>query len=358
MNRIQHQAPFSTSDPWANFPGGNPFPSESGNPDFVFQNATIFTYGPGYRERQMHQWRLGLEREFSRDYLVSIAYVGSKGTHLPQRWDGNAARFGPGATVANTNQRRPYYAPLTVVEFWGSGANASYNSLQLSFDKRFSKGFSIITSYTLSKSIDNTFGAGTDAIASDPNNFGIERGPSVFDRTHAYVNSFVWDLPFAKGTSRPLAAIAGGWQITGIASAYSGPPVIWAANQDRALNGQPNRPNRIADPRLDASRSRGERILAYFDRSAITVNAPGQIGNAPAKDGQMRAPGATQLDIGVNKMFHFTERYRLQFRSEFFNILNRPNFGPPITNIDTNTFGRLVSSESARIIQFGMKFLF
>jgi hypothetical protein len=358
VNRIQVQTPASTRDPWANYPGGNPFPSESGNSDFLFRDATIFTYAGNYRERQMHQWRLGIERELAKDYLFSVAYVGSKSTHLPQRWDGNLPAFGPGATVANTNQRRPYYPPLTLVEVWGSGANANYNSLQLSMDKRFSSGFSIVTSYTFSKSIDDTFGAGTDAMASDPRNFAIERGPSVFDRTHAYVNSFVWDLPFASKSGRAMRTLAGGWQITGIASLYSGQPTIWAANQDRALNGQPNRPNRIADPRLDTGRPRGDRLLAYFDRTALVVNGPGQIGTAPAKDGQVRAPGSAQLDIGVNKMFAITERYRLQFRSEFFNILNRPNFGAPVTNIDVNTFGRLTSTEAARIIQVGLKFLF
>jgi hypothetical protein len=358
VNRIQHQAPSSTSDPWANYPGGNPFPSDSGNRDFVFQNTTIFTYADGYRERQMHQWRLGIEREIARDYLASVAYVGSKSTHLPQRWDGNAAVYGPGATAANTNQRRPFYPPLTLIEVWGSGANANYNSLQLSLDKRFSRGFSIVTSYTLSKSIDDTFGAGTDAMATDPRNFHIERGPSVFDRTHAYVNSFVWDLPFGQNSGRAVKSLLGGWQITGIASLYSGTPSIWAANQDRALNGQPNRPNRIADPRLDTGRARADRIAQYFDRTALAVNSPGQIGNAPAKDGQVRAPGSTQIDVGVNKTFTFTERYRLQFRSEFFNIENRPNFGAPNTNIDVNTFGRITTTDSARIIQFGMKFLF
>lgn len=358
VNRIQLQTPASTRDPWANFPGGNPFPSPAGNPDFIFRDATIFTYAGNYRERQMHQWRLGIEREFARDYLFSAAYVGSKATHLPQRWDGNASVYGPGATAGNVNQRRPYYPPLTLVEVWGSGANAHYDSLQLSMDKRFSRGFSIVTSYTFSKSIDNTFGAGTDAIAADPRNFAIERGPSVFDRTHAYVNSFVWDLPFASKSSRALRMVAGGWQITGIASLYSGQPVVWAASQDRALTGQTNRPNRIADPRLDTSRPRGDLILANFDKAAFTVNGPGQVGTAPAKDGQVRAPGSAQFDVGVNKSFQFTERFRLQFRSEFFNMLNRPNFAAPVTNIDSNTFGRITGSDAARIIQFGMKFLF
>jgi hypothetical protein len=181
----------------------------------------------------------------------------------------------------------------------------------------------------------------------------------VFDRTHAYVNSFVWDLPFGQNSGRAAKTLIGGWQITGIASLYSGPPTVWSANQDRALNGQPNRPNRIGDPRLDSARPRGDKIAAYFDRTALVVNSPGQIGNAPAKDGQLRAPGSAQIDVGINKMFAFTERYRLQFRSEFFNIANRPNFGAPGTNIDANTFGRLTTTaDSARIIQFGMKFLF
>jgi hypothetical protein len=358
VNRIQLSPPFSTSDPWANFPGGNPFPSEAGTPDFVFQNATIFSYADGYRERRMYQWRFGIERELARDYLVSAAYVGSKGTHLPQRWDGNAAVFGPGATVANTNQRRPYYAPLTVVEIWGSGANSHYDSAQFSLDKRFRQGFSIVTSYTFSKSIDNTFGAGTDALAIDPRNFGIERGPSAYDRTHAFVNSFVWDLPFANRWNRTGKILAGGWQVTGIVSLYSGSPLIYSASQDRALNGQANRPNRLRDPRLAEGRSRAAMIAQYFDRAAFAPNATGQIGTAPAKDGQVRTPGSAQFNLGINKTFAFTERFRLQFRSEYFNLFNRPNFGGPNTNIDTSTFGQILSSDAGRIIQFALKFQF
>jgi hypothetical protein len=359
VNRISVQPPATTADPWANHPGGNPFPAESTNPDFVFQNATIFTYAPNYRERRLNQWRLGIEREMARDYLISVAYVGSKGTHLPQRWDGNAAVFRPGATVANTNQRRPFYAPLTVVEFWGSGANSHYHSGQVSLDKRFSRGFSIVTSYTLSRSIDDTFGTGTDGLATDPSNFRIERGPSVFDRTHAFVNSFVWDLPASASWNRGVRNVLGGWQLTGIASLYSGTPLSYGTAQDRALNGQPNRPNRVRDPRLDSGRSRAERILQYFDRTAFAVNSPGQIGNAPAKDGSVRSPGSAQFDLGANKIFFVTERFRVQFRSEFFNLFNRANFSGPGVNIDANTFGRITSvADGPRIIQFGLKFLF
>jgi hypothetical protein len=358
VNRISVQPPSSTADPWANFPGGNPFPAETTNPNFVFQNATVFGYAPNYRERQMFQWRFGIEREIAADYLVTLAYVGSKGTHMPQRWDPNAAVYGPGATAANTNQRRPFYPPLTNIEFWGSGANSNYNSAQVSLDKRFSRGFSIVTSYTFSKSIDDMVGSGGDGFASDPKNFRIERGPSVFDCTHAFVNSFVWSIPVKAGLNRALRTVVGGWQATGFVSLYSGAPLVYSTSQDRALNGQPNRPNRLRDPRLDTTRPRSEYILQYFDKTAFAFNSPGQIGNAPAKDAQVRAPGSVGTDLGINKIFQFTERFRIQFRSEFFNVINRPNFSAPVTNIDSTTFGRITGSGAGRIIQFGLKLLF
>ena len=120
VSRYSIRVPFSTADPWRNqasFPGGNPFPVMDRDPNFVFRNGDIFSYLPNYTEPNSQHWNLNLQRELAHDYLITMAYVGTKGTHQLLRHDRNAATYVPGAsTLANLNDRRPFYPPLTIIE--------------------------------------------------------------------------------------------------------------------------------------------------------------------------------------------------------------------------------------------------
>jgi hypothetical protein len=354
--------PFSTADPWKNqpsFPNGNPFPVAPRDLNFNFINSNIFSYAPGYTEPNSQHWNLNLQRELAHDYLLTVAYVGTKGTHLLIREDRNAAIYIPGAsTLANVNNRRPFFPPLTIVETIESSGNSTYNSAQVSLDKRFSKGFSVLSSYTFSKSLDTQIG-GYANFPQNPNNYAAERGPSAYDRTHALVNSFVWTLPRLQAWNPVSRQVLGGWQLSAIVSAYSGDPLALTTSQDRALRGQPNRPDRLRSAVLDSSRPRAAYITRYFDTSAYAPNGPGQFGSAPRSESQLRGPGLVNTNVALSKQFNFTERQALQFRTEFFNIVNRPNFRDPGVNIDSsNTFGRITSAGDGRIIQFALKFLF
>ncbi|MEO7650541.1 MAG: TonB-dependent receptor, partial [Bryobacteraceae bacterium] len=362
VSRFQVAVPFSTSDPWRNqpsFPTGNPFPVEPRDPNFVFRNAEIFSYLPNYVEPNSQHWNLNLQKELAHDYLITLAYVGTKGTHLLLRHDRNAATYLPGrSTLANLNDRRPFYQPLTIVEMVESGGNSSFHSGQISLDKRFSKGFSILTSYTFGKSIDTQAG-GYTPFPQDPNDYSAERGPSSYDRTHAFVNSVVWDLPTPVEWTGLRRQVIGGWQVSGIVQLYSGTPLGMATSQDRALRGLTNRPDRLRAASLDASRPRAEKISRYFDPTAYVANQTGLFGSAPRSDSRLRGPGSIDTNVSVSKQFRITERQKLLFRTEFFNIVNRPNFGNPGTNVDTPaTFGRINSAGDGRIIQFALKYMF
>jgi hypothetical protein len=141
---------------------------------------------------------------------------------------------------------------------------------------------------------------------------------------------------------------------------YSGAPLQFTTSQDRALRGQPNRPDRIKDPRLDTDRPRAEFISRYVDTTAFVPNQTGQFGSAPRAEGQLRAPGTIDVTAGLQKRFRgIRESHQLQFRTELFNALNRPNFGSPGTNPDSaNQYGRITTASDGRIIQFGLKYLF
>ncbi len=355
-------SPPSTANPWANWPGGNPHPYTAGRDAVMDQQIVSLTYASDHKETMMQQWNFNLQREVARDWLVTVGYVGTHGTHIPFLRDINAAVYIPGqSTVSNVNQRRPLYPYFGRFSRIESVVNSSYNSLQASLDKRFSRSFSVLVSYTFSKTLTDLNTVLTNSGGSpDPDNLRAEWGPASFDRTHAFTASWVWDVPAGSLGRGAPGVLFGGWQVNGITAIYSGTPLGITASQDRALRGQPNRPDRLRDARLSTDRTRAEKITRYFDTTAYAAQATGTFGNAPRAESQLRAPGSIGVTLGIMKSFRMpAESHRLQFRSEISNAINRPNFGGPGTGIDSpSSFGRITSAGDGRIIQLGLKYIF
>jgi hypothetical protein len=368
--RINLNAPPSTSNPWASYPGGNPFPAQPSlgavgyKPGLAVTfdpNITEFTYGPDFKELTMQQWNINIQREIAQNWLVTVGYAGSRTTHVPYLQDFNIPTYFPGqSTVGNVDARRPlapyysrYLSLLTV-----TGAN--YTPLLVSVDKRFSRNFSLQLAYTFSKTLGDQDSVLTNSGGStDPFNRHNDYGPLAFDVTHAWVMSWVWSVPSGSWNKGVKGGIFGNWQVNGIWTMYSGTPALITSSVDRALYGLPNRPNRIADPRLDTSRPRQQQIAQYFNTAAYVANQPGVFGNAPRADSRLRNPGSITANLGVFKSFRgIRESHKLQFRSEFFNILNRPNFGSASSNLDGACFGCLTSAADGRLIQFALKYIF
>jgi hypothetical protein len=228
-------------------------------------------------------------------------------------------------------------------------------------DKRFGKGFSVLASYTFSKTLTELDSLFTNnGGVQDPENRRLEWGPADFDRTHALTMSWVWHVPAGRLSHGAPGVLFRGWQVNGITYVYSGAALGITASQDRALRGQPNRPNRLRSASLATDRSRMDTVAKYFDTTAYAVNAAGQFGTAPRADSQLRGPGSATVTLGVMKDFRGAlETHRVQFRTEIYNALNRPNFGNPGTNIDSaSSFGRITSASDGRIIQLGLKYIF
>jgi len=354
--------PPSTADPWAGYPGGRPHPYDRSQGAVFDQEIAGFAMGPNYREPMMQQWNLGVQREFSRDFLATISYVGTRGTRIPYLRDINPARYIPGqSTVANTNTRRPLHPDFARFSLAESVVNSNYHALQASLDRRFASGFTMLLSYTFSKTLTDLNSVLTNnGGVPDPGNRGLEWGPADHDRTHAFITSWIYQIPYGSSTRGLTRAILHGWELNGIWSMYSGAPLAFSASQDRALRGQPNRPDRLRDARLSNDRTRAERIVRYFDTAAYAANRVGEFGNAPRAESQLRGPGSIDVTLGIFKRFRgFAESHALQFRTELFNALNRPNFNSPGTNVDAPAgFGRIVGAGDGRIIQFGLKYLF
>jgi hypothetical protein len=237
----------------------------------------------------------------------------------------------------------------------GSGSNSNYNSLQLTLDKRFGRNFSLLANYTWAKSIDYGSGAGTLwPDYTNPFNFSFDRGLSDFHHEHRFVASGMWQLPTLNGSPSPLKLIAGGWNATGVLSLQTGQPFSVRSGQDNALSGIGlDRADLIGNPTRPAG---VDPVRQWFNTKAFTQNAIGTFGNTGRNI--LIGPGLANVDFAALKNFTIFRESVLQFRAEFFNLFNHPNFGLPANRLTQSTYGRITTALDPRILQFGLKYRF
>lgn len=319
-------------------------------------------------------WNFTVEREVVRDTRLRLAYVGTKGAHLKSEYDQNAAVYNPLLSFAenrSTIQERRPRQEFDEISRWFFGLNSTYHAFQMTLDKRFSRGYTALVSYTWSKTLDyisqNGFGGGNQV--ANPFNFFFRRSMADQHRPHRLVTSFVWDLPVA-GTSTAVKAITGNWKLSGIFTFQSGRPFTIGASPQPVPGGGRGFVDLLGSgsPVLDSSRSKGEKIEAYFDNSRCTGNALCRFANPAGGTygtlgrNAMLGPGFSNIDISLVKGFGLPflgEKGLGQFRFESFNLFNRTNFGNPNTGITNVNFGRLTGTDGdPRILQLALKFAF
>ncbi len=247
---ILRPPPGSFDDPYA---GNNPFPLPFPPPSDVSFPDNLFaaTYPEKFRSGYLQSWHLTIEREILHNWKVRAAYAGSKGTALLQGWDRNAAPYIPGAsTTGNVSERRPFGPAFDAIEVVDSVANSSFHSLQLSIDKRFSGGFTILANYTWAKSIDYGSGGGTQwPDYTNPFDFRHDRGPSDFDHRHRFVTSWLWELPRLASAQPLVKQVLGGWDLNGALTLQSGDLFSINSGQDNSLSGVgSDRADLVGDP--------------------------------------------------------------------------------------------------------------
>lgn len=358
VNRVDITPPRSFSQPFAGRPPfGAQVPRSSG---FVFTTPVLAaSYPHRFHMPYVQQWNLTIERQLPFRSVARAAYAGSKGTHLIVNHEMNPAIYAPGATVATTDQRR-IYQPFASIEFVDSMMSSNYHSLQLTWEKQYSHGLTLLANYTWQKSIDlqsNTVSPGGERL-TNPFRHRQSRGPSDYDRTHRFVMSGLWSLPELRAQSAPVRLLVGGWQANAIVTLATGLPFSITSGRDNSLSGVNNdladqiRPNAY----LPEGRPTQERILRYFDTDAFTFNALGTFGNTTRN--LMRGPGQANVDFSMFKNFPLREAWRLQFRAEFFNFFNRVNFANPVGNRNSPNFGRILSAGDPRITQLALRLEF
>ena len=306
------------------------------------------------------QWNAGVQRQLPGEIVLSVNYVGTKGTGLLLAPDINQPRPGPGAVAA----RRPFPNFNTISEVSSSGSS-TYHSLQASVEKRLSNGLSFLTSYTWAHAIDN---GGFIAGRQDLYDLKSERGNGDVDLRHRLITSWTWQLPVGRGRrylsnkGRVADVFLGGWQVNGIESIYSGLPFT-VSSSINTLNGSGSqRANRLGNGNLH----RSERTLQrYFDISAFATPALYEFGNSGRNI--LTGPGTVQFDFSAFKSVQIgkSEHNRLQFRAEFFNLFNTPQFNNPNAAIGSPNAGSITSAGSqptlqrtSRQIQLALKLYF
>lgn len=365
------------------------FPLPAGG---VFNETQLFT--PYDQE-----WNLTIERQLTPSIMLSTGYIGKIGTKIEALRTYNPARFIPGtnynagtglestlSTPDNINDRVIYEPGILSPQGFllGNDFRSWYHGWSTQVTKRMSHGLEVVASYTLSKSIDSSSTDNLGATVSDPFNLRTERGRSDWDRLHAFVASWVWSP--APHFAQPWKnRVLGDWTITGITALQSGTPLTFASGEDVAVDGTFGTQHaQLNGQTIGISHSsRGSMINQFFNTGAFvnpTCSFTPQPGNPLAIEQQnctpfnipysmlgtygnsgrgiLSGPAFSNTDFSIIKNIPITERYRLQFRSEFFNVFNQVNFSNPDQTVTDGTFGEINGANSGRVIQFGLKLFF
>lgn len=380
-----------SSTPWAQFvqfSGAglnfqNPYLGRSATPPDTFvRPSTIFALDPEAKPPSVQNWNASIQRAFRNRYVIELRYVGAKARHLPRNVEANPAIVGPGASAQNADRRRIYAdcpadaAPcaLSTVAILKSVARSSYQAAQASLSRRLADAVAFHVSYWYSRSFDhlsamNLSGAaarplaGENDLAQNPFDLEAEWGPSLFDARHRVVGSFSWLLPTWESAPAPVRGALGGWQLNVIASHISGTPftVSDSANVALQANSPPisgfpaSRPNLVGDPNAGPRTVEEWISRSAFERLSVLTQA-GQFGNAGRNIA--RGPAFTNVDLAVVREFSLLRDARVQARGEVFNVANHANFGLPVADLNSPSFGRILSAGPPRLLQFALKLLF
>ena len=343
--------------------GKDPFVSGSFPAPTPFNQQNWFM-DPYAKNPYSMQWNFGIQHQLGTSTIVNVNYVGSGSRRMDVGTYYNVA-LTPGPGDPRARSLFPYLTPSWYDKSIG---RASYNALQASLEKRFSKGLSALLSYTWSKSMDIACSGwyGTEGCSvQDPYHINNDRSVSGFDLTHLFNLSWVYELPIGPGKllhtgSRIGDYIVGNWQINGIVQYHSGMPYDVGVSGDIANTGntgsQPygyERLNLIGDPRASQPT-----VQQWLNPAAFAVPAQYTFGNLGRF--ALRTQGSSNWDFSLFRQFSMIkEKAKLELRGEAFNLFNHPVFGVPVTDFNQPNFGAITSTANTeRRLQIGGKILF
>jgi len=363
----QRMVPFSinvanTSDLFrATIPG---FDFDVGGARQVLLSAPVLSIAglsPDIQWGDVHQWSFDLQQEFPGNLVFDIGYIGNKASHLAQRFPTNNP-LTPGSASLQSRRPFPIYGGVSQVQ---SDVNNFYNAMTVRIEKRYSKGYSLLGSYTWAKSIgygSEVYGTpGQESGFQNPLNRSADRGLSPDDVRQRLAISYIWELPFGKGrrflADAPSVVnfLFGGWQVNSIMSYQTG--FHMSATGGAVTNmGWATRPDQNGNPNRDFTFS----VNQAFNTAAFSRPPQFQFGTAAR--GSVELPGIKNVDFSIFKNTRVMEQLNVQFRFEMFNMANHPNFSCyeclPVASFNSASFGQIFAAQDPRLIQFALKLLF
>jgi len=400
---------ISTSSPW-----GGQYAQVTGNANGSYQQDGNGAGGV-FRNRPspyVQQWLLGVQYAFTQNDQLDVNYIANRGVRMVGGMNYNQLNpsyLSMGSNyLSGTAAVNPLAAPLQALEKGGTIAPSScnidsstalqnyqlllqfpqycgvgqddapvgqslYNSLQVTYNHRFSKGLTALVSYTYSKFLDNVEGNNSWSYNGAANwgatanyfNLAGEKSVDAGDIPHALVASYVYQIPIGRGKavgsgmSRVADAVVGGWELSGIATLRGGIPLSVFGNDWNSYGGDP-RPDEVASPKPAHQTISSTVPNSWANISAFKYAAYGTFGTAPRYMSNLRGPHFTNLDSALEKNWSFKESMRAQFRFETFNTFNHPNFYAPgpgnMSLYSPASFGEITTAFPGRVVQLAGKF--
>ena len=355
------------------------FPANAITSGFDSSSVGYTRLQPDFADGYVQEWNLTVQRQLGASSSIEVAYMGSKGTHLINGATGNQATASPDKD-APFQQRRPIPSLLSETFDIFSNAYSNYNGLGITFRRNFSRGLSANIAYTWSHALDiassSNLGSGNNGYYRSEANQNWEYGNADIDHRHRLTAYYTWQLPFGHGrkfasnTSGVLDRIIGGWSHLGIWSWTTGNYFTAVIDNDYSNSGAPQaRPDLTCNPNQNAPHNTTD----WFNTNCFALPARGTYGNAGRNI--IRGPGYFNTNLSLMKDFHVTEARYLQFRVEFFNAFNHPNFvgisgltaftpieapisQPQTGTLDVSQMGNILNAFAPRQIQLALKFYF
>jgi hypothetical protein len=367
------------------FPFVFPTPGSPANKTLDYSKYLPISYSPGYsihnRMPYAEHFNLSIQRELSRNTVLTLAYVGTEGHKLISQYDANPGdpaeclhlaaigatpACGPGleqSTFTLPNGSQVFGTRNALGPAFGYGntftaniSNSNYNSLQVSVERKASD-ITFLAAYTYGKAIDNSSGFNDWVNFS---NYRLSRGLSSFDVRHNFVVSYNWALPFGRAFSHAPKRLVNGWALVGITRATTGFPIgLSEGGQDISLvgSGAIDVPDRVGPVHTQDAHNPGPNgPNTYFLPDAFAAQPLGTFGNSSKRF--FHGPGIFNTDFALMKSTAVTESSAVEFRAEFFNMFNHTQFGNPNGNFFSSNFGVVTSARDPRIGQVSLKFVF
>jgi Carboxypeptidase regulatory-like domain/TonB-dependent Receptor Plug Domain len=360
--RLVGNPPFSQLATFFNPPFDNPAAGVAA----PLTPRSVTTLDPIFDVPTAQNWSLGFQRQLTSNLEVSVAYVGSRGTHLEVLPDLNQPLpvsgydFSPliactpttpypCASRISTDAARPYQGFSSISSITPVGTSI-YHSFQLSLQQRISHGLSFGAVYTYGKAIGL---AGANSLSSTPQNsynINLDRGTTPYDRTHVFTVNYVYDLPIFQGARGIAGGLFKGWEATGLVTLESG--LAMTPGFTSSTQGLATRPDVVAGQTLSGPGTVDE----FFNTTAFLPAPFGHFGDAGL--GIIRGPSYDNFDLGFFKNTRVREHLQIQFRAEMFNAFNHTNLNGLDTSFGSGAFGQATSAHEARNVQLGLKFVF